>query len=99
MIPRILAAFLALMLAAGVCFSADKASDDLIRDRVMLRVGSDPDAKVGNLDVESKAGVITLTGTVETTAQKNKAGALAKKVKGVKQVINNITLRERTSGK
>lgn len=87
------------MLAAGVCFAADKISDDLIRDRVMLKVGSDPDAKVGGLDVESKAGVVTLTGTVETLAQKEKATKLAKKVKGVKQVINNINLRDKSAAK
>ena len=99
MIPRILAAFLAVLLAAGVCFSADKATDDLIRDRVMLKVGSDPDAKVGNLDVESKGGVITLTGTVETPSQRDKAAKLAKKVKGVKQVVNKITLRGPSAAK
>jgi hyperosmotically inducible protein len=94
MITKLLAGLIALMLAAGVVFAADKVTDDLIRDRVMLKVGSDPDAKVGGLDVDSKNGVVTLTGTVETTAQKDKAGKLAKKVKGVKQVVNNITLRK-----
>jgi hyperosmotically inducible protein len=87
------------MLAAGVCFSADKANDDLIRDRVMLKVGSDPDAKVGSLDVESKDGVITLTGTVETPSQRDKAAKLAKRVKGVKQVVNHITLRVQSTPK
>jgi osmotically-inducible protein OsmY len=60
-------------------------------------VGSDPDAKVGDLGVEMKDGVATLTGVVETQSQKEKASKLAKKVKGVKQVVNNIRLRDKTA--
>jgi hyperosmotically inducible protein len=90
---------MAAVLAAGACLAADKASDDLIRDRVMLKVASDPDAKVGDLNVEMKDGVATLTGVVETQGQKEKAAKLAKKVKGVKQVVNNITLRDKTAPK
>ncbi|HLH19300.1 MAG TPA: BON domain-containing protein [Bryobacteraceae bacterium] len=96
---KILALFMAALMAAAACLAADKANDDLIRDRVMLKVASDPDAKVGNLNVEMKDGVATLTGVVETPSQRDKAGKLAKKVKGVKQVVNNITLRDRTGAK
>ncbi len=99
-IMRWLAGVVALVLLASVCLGADKpANDDLVRDRVMLKVGSDPDAKVGGLGVESKEGVVTLTGTVETEAQKDKAARLAKKVKGVKQVINNINLRDKSEAR
>jgi hyperosmotically inducible periplasmic protein len=99
-IMRWLSGVVALVLLAGVCLGADKQpNDDLVRDRVMLKVGSDPDAKVGGLDVEAKQGVVTLTGTVETEAQKDKAGRLARKVKGVKQVINNINLRDRSAAR
>ena len=96
---KLLAAVMAAMLSGAVCLAADKPSDDLIRDRVMLKVGSDPDAKVGNLGVEMKDGVATLTGEVETLSQRDKAAKLAKKVKGVKQVVNNITLRDKTAPK
>lgn len=99
-IMPLLAGWMALVLMAGPSLGADKKpNDDLVRDRVMLRVGSDPDAKVGGLDVDAKAGVITLTGTVETEQQKQKAGKLAKKVKGVKQVINNINLRDKSAAR
>jgi osmotically-inducible protein OsmY len=99
MINKLLAAVMAAMLFAGLCLAADKPNDDLIRDRVMLKVGSDPDAKVGDLGVEMKDGVATLTGMVETQSQKEKATKLAKKVKGVKQVVNNIRLRDKTGAK
>jgi len=90
---------MAAILFAGFCLAADKPNDDLIRDRVMLKVGSDPDAKVGDLGVEMKDGVATLTGVVETQSQKERASKLARKVKGVKQVVNNIRLRDRAGAK
>jgi osmotically-inducible protein OsmY len=99
MINKLLAAAMAAMLFAGLCLAADKPNEDLIRDRVMLKVGSDPDAKVGDLGVEMKDGVATLTGVVETQSQKEKATKLAKKVKGVKQVVNNIHLRDKAVAK
>lgn len=95
----LLAGLMAVILMAGFCLAAEKPNDDLVRDRVMLRVGGDPEAKVGGLGVEVKAGVVTLTGTVETDQQKNRAAKTAKKVSGVKQVVNNITLRQRSAAK
>ena len=44
--------------------------------------------------MDVKQGVVTLGGTVETQRQKDKATKLAKKVKGVKQVVNNIVLKD-----
>jgi osmotically-inducible protein OsmY len=97
MIRKLLAAAATALLFAGLCLAADKPTDDLIRDRVMLKVGSDPDAKAGDLGVEMKDGVATLTGVVETPSQKDKATKLARKVKGVKQVVNNIRLRDKSA--
>ena len=46
-----------------------------------------------------KEGVVTLSGSVESKQQKIKAEKVAKKVKGVKQVVNNIEIKTRTAGK
>jgi len=48
------------------------------------------------LQVECKDGIVTLSGPVDTEKVKARAERLAKKVKGVKQVVNNITIKERT---
>jgi len=91
---------IAVLLVAGVCLAADqKTSDDAISDFVRLKLASDPEVKGGALDAISKDGVVTLTGVVETQHQKDKATKLAKKVKGVKNVVNNITLKERSAAK
>src|SRR5467141_1273422 len=65
-------------------------TDDIITDDVRLKLSGDPDVKGGAVKVDSKQGVVTLSGHVETSKQKAKAGRLAKKVKGVKQVVNNL---------
>jgi len=48
--------------------------------------------KGGAIDVDVKAGVVTLTGHVQEPKQKAKAESLAKKVKGVKSVVNNLQI-------
>src|SRR5947207_9294250 len=100
MTVRLLAALLAALLLASVCLAADKpVTDDSITDYVRLKLASDPDVKGGALNVDVKQGVVTLTGTVETQRQKDKAARIAKKVKGVKSVVNSIALKEKTGAK
>ena len=95
MIFRICTPLLLLCVAAIVCLAADKVvSDNLIIDQVRIRLSGDAEVKGGALQVDSKQGVVTLTGTVETSRQKDKATKLAKKVRGVKQVINNIEIKK-----
>ncbi len=92
---------MAALLLASVCFAADKKplSDDSISDYVRLKLSGDPDVKGGALDAVCKNGVVTITGTVDTMRQKEKATKLAKKVKGVKQVVNNLVVKEKTGAK
>src|SRR5689334_8249168 len=100
MISKFAALILAVLLVAGVCFAEKKhLSDDSISDYVRLRLSADPDVKGGALDATCKAGVVTITGTVDTMRQKEKATRLAKKVNGEKQVVNNLVVKEKTGGK
>jgi osmotically-inducible protein OsmY len=94
MIPKLLASLLTAVLVAGVCLAASKppASDNAISDEVRIKLTSDPLVKGGDLKADVKDGVVTLSGTVTDQQQKDKAKKLAGKVKGVKQVINNITV-------
>jgi osmotically-inducible protein OsmY len=43
--------------------------------------------------------VVTLSGTVELQVQIEKATKVAKKVKGVKEVINHLEIRNKSAGK
>jgi osmotically-inducible protein OsmY len=100
MISKIVAALLTVLLLAAICLAADKViSDDMIYDNVRIKLASDTIVKGGALNVDVKQGVVTLGGMVENTRQKERAAKLTKSVKGVKQVINNLNLKEPTAGK
>jgi len=87
---------MALLLLVSAVLAADKpVSDDAIYDKVRIALASDIDVKGGNLKVDVKDGVVTLAGTLESQAQKDKATHIAKKVKGVKKVTNNIEVKMR----
>ena len=93
--PKICAVLAILFLLASVCLAADKpVSDDLIVDQVRIKLSADAEVKGGALAVDCKQGVVTIGGSVESSRQKDKATKLAKKVKGVKQVVNNIEIKK-----
>jgi osmotically-inducible protein OsmY len=64
--------------------------DDRISDQVRMRLATDPDVKGGALDVTVNDGVVTIKGRVDSEKGKNRATKLAKKVKGVKDVDNEL---------
>lgn len=71
--------------------AADKSvSDDLIYDNVRRKLATDDTVKGGGLEVEVKAGIVTLKGKVDSEKKKSKAEKIAKKVGGVKSVDNEI---------
>ena|ERR1700745_3365609 len=84
---------IALLSLATLTFGQEqKAStpDDRISDQVRLKLATDPDVKGGALDVIVHDGTVTIKGRVDTEKGKSKATHLAKKVKGVKQVDNQL---------
>jgi hyperosmotically inducible protein len=100
MISRMCGSLLVLVLLAGVCLAADKPiTDDALYNQVRIKLADDPVVKGGALVVDVKQGVVTISGTVELEVQKEKAAKVAKKVKGVKQVINRIEIKTRNAGK
>src|ERR1019366_4838262 len=98
---KLLAAFLALFLMQAVCLAKDppQITDDTINDAVRNKLASDLLVGVLNFDVTVKQGVVTLAGSVDQKSLKSRAEKVARKVKGVKQVVNNIEIKMRTSGK
>ena len=98
----ILAAFLALFLMQAVCPAKDpppQVTDDTISDAVRNKLASDLVMGAIPVQVDVKQGVVTLTGSVDQKSLKSRAESVTKKVKGVKQVVNNIEIKTRTSGK
>src|SRR5687767_9245457 len=100
MIIKICAAIAILVLICGPAAAADKPlSDAAVSDQVLIRLSGDREVNGGALKVDVKDGIATISGVLETQRQKEKAAKIAKKVKGVKQVVNNITLKEKTSSR
>ena len=64
--------------------------DDRIYDQVRMKLTTDPDVKGGAFDVTVHDGAVVIKGRVDTQKGKSKATKLAKKVKGVKQVDNEL---------
>lgn len=67
-------------------------NDAWITTQVYARFFMDPDIKGRNIKVETMAGVVTLTGTVHSGAERNQAVAKARGVEGVKQVADKLSL-------
>jgi hyperosmotically inducible protein len=65
-------------------------TDDMIADQLRLKLAADPDVKGGALDIAVKDGVVTLKGRVSTAKARSKAERLAKKIQGVKSVVNQL---------
>ena len=83
---------LALLFAFGPSLAA-QTSDDKIHDQVMMKMAGDPEVKGNNFDVEVTDGVVTLRGTVSREKFRQKATRLANKIKGVKSVVNELTVK------
>ena len=64
--------------------------DDRLVDQVRLKLAGDRDVNGGGIEVKVKNGVVTLEGTVHREKQKQRAEHVAKKVKGVTSVVNNL---------
>lgn len=73
--------------------AAQKGSpDDLIYDQVRMKLTTDADVKGGALDITVRDGMVTIKGRVDTERGKAMATKLAKKVKGVKNVENQLVI-------
>lgn len=89
---RALVFLLTLLFAFGPSLAA-QSTDDKIHDQVMMKLAGDPDVKGNNFEVEVKDGVVTLRGTVSKEKFRQKADRLTKKVKGVKSVVDELTVK------
>ena len=67
-------------------------TDDTIRDQVMVKLADDPEIGGMPINVDVHQGVATLKGKVRNDKQKSKAEKVAKKVKGVTGVTNQLVI-------
>ena len=70
--------------------------DSVLTASVKSALLADPDVKSVDFKVETRKGEVLLSGFVDSQAQIDRANAVAKGVSGVKNVLNNATVKEST---
>jgi osmotically-inducible protein OsmY len=78
---------------AGNSKSDQPVADSLITTKVKAELVKDRDTKARQIDVDTKNGVVMLSGTVESMAEKQKAEQDARNVKGVMDVTNDLNVK------
>jgi osmotically-inducible protein OsmY len=74
--------------------TGEQIDDHHTSSRVKAALAQDTQYKYDGVSVETFKSTVQLSGFVTSKDQKNQAGDIAKKVTGVKAVINNITVKE-----
>jgi len=88
-----------LVTAAGCASTAEQrgtgeyVDDGVISTKVKAALFNDPTTKVLEINVETYKGVVQLSGFVSSQEAANRAVELARDVKGVTSVINDMRIR------
>jgi len=91
---------LLLIISLLSCASTQKSSstgeyfdDTVITSKIKALLVKDTALKSFQVSVETFKGVVQLSGFVDTSKTRDKAGYIARTVKGVKSVKNNLVLK------
>jgi hyperosmotically inducible periplasmic protein len=84
--------------AAGVGSAASKTSDALSDGAITASINADllkdPELSVVKIDVDTKAGAVTLNGLTPTESARQRAEKIARAVKGVTAVNNYLSVKK-----
>ena len=73
--------------------AAVAVDDAAITTKVKSAVFAEPGLKTLQIGVDTKDGVVTLSGTVDTPVMKERAMQIAQHVEGVRSVVDNIAIK------
>ena len=73
--------------------AGDATVDAAITGKVKTKLLADPDVKGLAIDVDTKNGVVTLKGTADKAANRDRAVAIAKDTSGVKSVDSQLVVK------
>jgi len=92
-------AVLAVVLLLAACQSTtgrtlgENIDDAGITTTVKAKLAAEKIATLTRIDVDTNQGVVALNGTVQTESMKMRAEQIARQVKGVRDVINNLRVQ------
>jgi osmotically-inducible protein OsmY len=102
-IVRDLAAVLMIVFVAGAVVgcagnsqtdsTGEYVDDTVISSKVRAEIIGDEQLSIFDIDVETFKGDVQLSGFVDSEAMKERAGTLARNVKGVNTVHNNLVVK------
>ena len=79
--------------AAGAAQAQDALSDGALTAKIKSKMALDDTVKALSIDVDTDSGVVTLSGTVHSQAERAKAVQLAKETAGVSSVVDRLVIR------
>lgn len=93
LLPLLLSAVLTGCLLPATTAPSDSPKDSVISATVETQLREDSQGGLAGVTVATEAGIVTLIGTVRKAERKAKAAELARQVKGVKRVKNDLEIR------
>lgn len=76
--------------------AGEQIDDAVITSKIKTKLTADPEVNPFNIDVDTEDGVVRLSGKVSQAEARREAVRLARDTQGVRRVINEITVGERT---
>ena len=80
-----------------VAIGANKAErtleDAQLTAKIKAKMALDDSVSALAIDIDSDAGIVTLSGTVRSTAEHQRAVQLARETEGVKRVVDRLAIR------
>lgn len=71
----------------------ENIDDAAITTTVKTKLAAEKAVTLTRVGVETEKGVVYLTGVVDSAALKERAGEIARKVGGVREVVNNVRVQ------
>jgi len=84
--------------ASSMTTKSTRQADSGITSVIQSSLEASDQVKARQVDVETREGVVYLTGVVDTEEARREAGRLAWHTEGVEGVVNDLTVGERTVG-
>jgi hyperosmotically inducible periplasmic protein len=82
----------------GVSKTGEVMTDGWITSRVNARFVNEDTLKGSDINVDTNDHIVTLRGTVVTSAGRARAGVVARQTEGVRRVVNNLTVGAKSKG-
>jgi hyperosmotically inducible protein len=79
--------------ASGAAEAQRLMSDGALTAKIKSKMALDDSVEASAIDVTTSSGVVTVSGTVRSEAERTRAIALARETNGVKSVVDQLRMR------